>query len=123
MPFVRRGLIGLCFSLSLLMPDSAVAQPAAWAVVRFPGTPEFLADTAGWRSSRLERVRLLRDLARHLYVSASSDEIIRQRVLAALQTLLDLREASDAVLSTGTPLDISDRSTRRTIEPILELIG
>ena len=48
--------------LSLPAAPAAAVDVAPWPNLTLPGTPEFWAGLAGWHASRIERVRLLRDL-------------------------------------------------------------
>ena len=116
---------GLVLCLWLLAVPAASAHRVPWPNLTLPGTPTLWAELGGWHASRVERVRLLRDLIL-LYQSVPSfyNSSDRQALESAI-LLFDSVERQLAAISKdhSITLNWSTRADRQAIQKLLDLLG
>lgn len=104
------------------VPAAALAEP--WPTLKVTGTPAQWGELAGWHASRVERVRLLRDLVFLFYSSPAIAEFgALERLSAAVMHLDTVERRNNALILGTTDWRQWRGQERRALVELLDALG
>jgi len=114
--------LGLCV---VLLAGAPVAAADGYPSLTLPGTPQLWAEVGGWRASRVERFRLLRDLVVLNHSNpAMGTQTDRQALEAMIQAFIEVERHLMAISKDGTvQLERARGAPSRAVDDLLTALG